>query len=186
MRPGVPAERLVAYRVDPLDRIEWVNEAWVRFALENDGALELSDPVGTSIWAGVHGGGVRRIWRAIFTRARSIGLLEIGYRCDAPGMHRDLRMRLIAEHSGTLHVTTWPLREFARPEIPLLDSRTPRQSGLAVTSCAWCRSFRTGSGWVPVEQAVERLGLLAAESMPTISYGVCGGCEDSLQAVLQH
>jgi len=58
----------VVYRIDAADIIEDVNDAWARFAIENDAPSLATEVIGRSIWDYISGPEVRHIYESVFKR----------------------------------------------------------------------------------------------------------------------
>ena len=61
----------VAYCIDADDNIISVNEAWNRFAIENDAAQLSTEVIGTSLWDHIVGVDVAHIYRDLLSRVRA-------------------------------------------------------------------------------------------------------------------
>ncbi len=168
----------VIYRIDRHDTIVFVNEGWHAFA-EANGAPRLSrGAVGHSLWDSVTGMELTFIWREIVERVRGGRLLKIPYRCDSPSQRRQLMMQVRPLPDRGVEFASTVSRVEDRNPVALLSSHYA--DGAAVRSCSWCRRFDAG-GFVEVEQAVVRLGLLEQDLRP-ITHTICETCA---QAVLE-
>jgi hypothetical protein len=119
---------------------------------------------------------VRRLRR----EARDV---ELPFRCDGPGVRREMNLSIAPHSSGRLVLFTARLRsESPRPEFqPLLSAETPRVPWQLIM-CGWCDRFLVGGRWVEVEEAAERLGLFQLTELPAISHDVCPSCGEMLLA----
>jgi hypothetical protein len=60
-----------------------------------------------------------------------------------------------------------------------LQAGAPRDNRL-LRVCSWCQQVALpDSTWVPVEVAVQRLGLLEAETFPGLTHGICEPCRET-------
>jgi len=109
--------------------------------------------------------------------------VDLPFRCDGPGVRREMDIHIAAQSSGRFVLFSARLRaEDRRKEFqPLLAARTPR-SQRTLTMCGWCDRFLVGDEWVEVEEAVARLGLFELPEMPAIGHGVCPDCTELLMA----
>jgi hypothetical protein len=109
--------------------------------------------------------------------------VDIPFRCDGPGVRREMDIRIAAQSSGRFVLFSARLRaEQRRDEFqPLLAADTPRGEE-TLTMCGWCDRFLVGGEWVEVEEAVARLGLFALPELPAIGHGVCPDCSEMLMA----
>lgn len=139
---GNSAERLTyVYRITPDDIIEFVNDAWIRFALENGTPILAQGVVGSSLWKHISGPQVVHLSRELLARVRESRCeANIPFRCDAPTKRRYMRMRILPLGKGKLEFGTWIEREepYAEP-IWLLDPIVPRGHEKFLRMCAWCK-----------------------------------------------
>lgn len=165
------------YRVDPRARIVWTSANWDRFAREN-GAPELAGAAvrGASLWDFVSGPQTRHLYEALFARVEETqGSLRLPFRCDSPNVRRFMELRIAYLSGGELELQARLLREEARPAVRLVDPAASRR-GEALVVCSFCKSVRTPGAWVEVEEAVARLGVFDADTVPPLRYGVCPAC----------
>lgn len=168
------------YRIDGGDTIVFVDEPWRAFARAN-GAPELADgAVDHSVWEFVAGMEVTLIWQEILARARGGKPVSFPYRCDSPAQRRLLLMEVKPLQSGGVEFVSSVSRIEDRDPVALLAAHYA--DGTAIRSCSWCRRFDAG-GFVEVEEAIERLGLLEQEMRP-ITHTICEGCSPELLAAL--
>jgi hypothetical protein len=117
--------------------------------------------------------------RRIRGEVRSV---DLPFRCDGPGVRREMDLHIAANSSGRFVLFSARLRsEEQRESQPLLVAGTPR-SEEALTMCGWCDRFLVEGRWVEVEEAAARLGLFQLEELPAISHGVCPDCGEMLMA----
>jgi hypothetical protein len=109
--------------------------------------------------------------------------VELPFRCDGPGVRREMNLRVASQSSGRFVLFSARLSsEERRPEPqPLLSPEAPRGEETLVM-CGWCDRFLVAGEWVEVEEAVARLGLFQLDEMPAISHGVCPACGEMLMA----
>jgi hypothetical protein len=169
--------------IDDHDRLVKVDDDYYRFAEEN-GWKGAGDSLGRSLWDFVAGMELEKLQRMLVRRIRGeLRSVDLPFRCDGPGVRREMDIRIAARSSGRFVLfSAWlrfeePRREFQ----PLLAADTPR-SKQALTMCGWCDRFLVGEEWVEVEEAVTRLGLFRLAEMPAISHGVCPDCGAMLMA----
>jgi hypothetical protein len=169
----------VVYRVDEGNTIIAVNDAWALSAMEN-GAPELAEhAVGAALFDAIDGPELTLLWRDLLARVRHAGVtLHLPYRCDSPGVRRYFELTVWPESDGVIGFESATRSTVVRSPQALLDAT--RGSGGHLVSCSWCRRFRV-SGWVEVEEAVARLGLLE-ETMPIVTHGLCPDCEIRIRA----
>jgi hypothetical protein len=171
----------IIYRIDRSDAIVFVNEGWRTFADAN-GAPDLAREVtGRPLWDSVAGIETTMLWREIVARARSGLLVSFPYRCDSPSQRRQLAMQVAPLEGGGVEFVSTISRVEDRDPVALLSSHYPE--GSPVRSCSWCRRFDAG-GFVEVEEAILRLGLLEQEDRP-ITHTICERCEQTVLEALE-
>lgn len=169
----------IVYRLDADDRIVEVGGDWNRFAAENGGSDLVPPPLGRSVWDFFAGEEIRLVWSELFARARAGERVEVPFCCDAPGVERDCRIAISAEGGSKLAVTTTILREGSREPLEFRFTDDALGAGV-VRACGWCRAFEVDGRWVPVEVAVESLGLLQRFEPPPVSHAICESCASAL------
>jgi hypothetical protein len=121
----------------------------------------------------------RMLVRRIRVARRSV---ELPFRCEAPGVRRELDLRIASNASGRLLLFSAYVRaEQPRQPQPLLDPSAPRGDSM-IQMCGWCDRFLVDGEWVEVEEAAARLELFRREEMPAISHGICPDCGEMLMA----
>lgn len=173
------------HRLDALDRITDVNEAWVTFALEN-GAVMLTAAavVGQSLWDYVVGDAPKHIYRQLFKQVRDGREITLPFRCDSPTVRRYHEMRIVGIEDAGIECQCRLLRQEVQDPGPvtLLDPGVFR-SDLSVLMCAWCKRVKAPSGdWLALEQAIVVLQLLAQTPPPAVTHGICPSCRSALGA----
>ncbi len=168
------------HHLDVRDRICFVNEAWLRFAQENE-APELTRPavMGRPLWDFVRGSETRVLYEAIFAslrRARQEVLLP--YHCDSPAVKRSMRMTLRSLARGAIEVESVLLQSQAREPMDVLDPRAPR-SERTLNICSVCRRVQSQGTWIPAERAVVQARLFALPAVPRLAERVCPVCRNA-------
>lgn len=108
--------------------------------------------------------------------------VTLPFRCDGPGVRREMDLRIAANSSGQFVLFSARLRSEQRREPqPLLSAETPRSGG-TLTMCGWCDRFLVDGEWVEVEEAAARLELFQRTEMPAISHDICADCSAMLLA----
>ena len=178
-------EQEIVYQIDGNDQLCHVNATWAQFALENDGVNLLPDRIlGRSLWDFIGDTHVLEIYRQIVQRVRSGFPAEFDCRCDSPEWRRQFRMTIRKEAGGTVEFLSQLRWEEPRARVDLLDVKI-RRSEYWVRVCCWCQNIVLPDGsWVPVEEAVEQLGLLGEETLPRLTHGICPPCHSGMMAQL--
>jgi len=174
-------QRSFIYRLDDRNRISFVNQEWLDFALENEAPelnreAALDQPMADFIadWETFH------LYELIFRRVRLTGAgITLPFRCDTPDIRRFMQLSIRLVGSGELELTGRILSLESRPPVPLLDSETPRSQEM-VAICSWCKKVKIGRDlYVEAEKAVESLGLFGPKT-PRLTHGVCHDCFDRI------
>ena len=94
---GTASERLTyVYRINPDDVIEFVNDAWVRFAVENGTPTLAHEVIGSSLWNYISGPQVVHLSKELLARVRESRCdATIPFRCDSPRVRRFMRMKIM-------------------------------------------------------------------------------------------
>ena len=172
----------VFYGIDAEDRLAFVNPAWDQFAADN-GARHLRSEavISRSIWDFISDDTTRYLYREILKRVRAGHRARFAFRCDSPGRRRFLEMdaRPIMEQGVGFYVRTLALED--RPPQPLLGAAR-ETSGEILRMCSWCKRVPDGNAWIPVEAAAEKFRVFESPTLPLISHGICGECEEKMGA----
>ena len=127
---------------------------------------------------------LKKLQRLLLRRVRDeLGDVELPFRCDGPGVRREMDLRILARPGGRVVLFTASLRSEEEREtpMPLLDPDTPRGED-TLEMCGWCDRFEVDGEWVEVEEAVRRLQLFARAELPALSHGICPDCNRMLLA----
>ncbi|MEZ5075943.1 MAG: hypothetical protein R2725_00705 [Solirubrobacterales bacterium] len=174
--------RGLSYAIDDQDRLVRVDAGFYEFAEENewDGADHC---LGRSLWDFVAGEEVRRLQRLVVRRLREgRGAVELGFRCDAPALRREMELRISSNPTGRIVLFRTSLRfQHPRRQQPLLDPAAERGEEV-LAMCSWCDRFLVGGAWVEAEVATARLDLFRRDSMPALQHRICEECDDRLLA----
>ena len=174
---------MLSYAIDEHDHLVRVDEGYYRFA-EANGWGEAGSSLGRSLWDYVAGSELRKLQRLLVRRVRNeVGDVELPFRCDGPGVRREMNIRIVARRGGRVVLFAAWLRSAEARDLPqrLLDPTTPR-SRETLTMCGWCDRFEVDGEWVEVEVAAQRLGLFDRAELPALSHGVCPDCSALLLA----
>ena len=170
--------REFVHRVGSDGRITFVNAAWLAFAAENGWKTSASEVLSSPLMEHISDPETRHIYHLLIERIREDGRrVCFSYRCDSPDCRRFMEMRI--HHVRALDQVEFcsrVLRTERRDPVALLNPDLAERSNKILTVCSWCKAVEADDAWVEVEQAVERLGLLAAQALPRISHGICPAC----------
>lgn len=176
-----------AYELDAEFRIRAVDAAWSAFALAN-GAPDLAvppGPIGRSIFDYLQDATTADLYHRLFERVRQSRRSAVfPFRCDSPGLRRFLEMTISAPEPAGLHLQTRVVRLEARSPVALLE-RGVRRSAQLLVMCSWCKAVKVAGGWRELEDAVVALRLFEREALPMLTHGICGPCQERLEAGLE-
>jgi hypothetical protein len=179
MSPAEDPQLTVMYRIDAEDRISYVNDGWCVFAMENEGeAMTRTRVLGQSLWDYISDPTTVDLYSQMVKRAREGHPVKFHYRCDAPDRRRLFRMTIAPVGEGQIEFVSELRREEVRPKVVLLDRLEQNRSEELVLICSWCEKVALPDGrWVPVEEAIETMGLMQSERMPGLTHGICDNCK---------
>lgn len=173
----------LSYAINEDDHLVRVDQGFYRFAEEN-GWEDAGTSLGRSLWDYVAGTEMVKLQRLLVRRVRDeVGDVELPFRCDGPGLRREMNIRIVARPGGRVVLFSAKLRSERAWEAPqpLLDPEAPRGEDV-VEMCGWCDRFKVGDEWVEVEEAARRLELFNRAELPTLSHGICPDCNELLLA----
>jgi hypothetical protein len=173
----------LSYAIDEQDHLIKLDQGYYRFAEEN-GWEEAGTSLGRSLWDYVAGDEMRKLQRLLVRRVRDeVGDIELPFRCDGPGVRREMNIRIVARPGGRVVLFSARLRSEEVRDLPqlLLDPETPR-SEETLEMCGWCDRFAVDGEWVEVEAAAKRLELFNRPELPALSHGICPDCNELLLA----
>ena len=170
----------LVHRIDAEDRISYVNPAWSDFARANQGEAVMPEQVlGSSLLESVKDPTVQQLYSEMIKRARAGKPVRFKYRCDAPDRRRTFEMDIRQLDNGEVEFISALRHEEVRPAVAMLQAGAPRDKRL-LRVCSWCQQVALPDRtWVPVEVAVQRLGLLEAETFPGLTHSICEPCRDA-------
>lgn len=172
----------LTYTIDAEDLLTEADAGYFDFAERNHWA-GAEGSIGRPLWDFVSGSTVQKVQRSLLRRVRRNGRpIELPFRCDGPGMRREMAIRIEPRGpTGVVVFSASVLSETPRPARALLDPGLPRGEG-AIEMCAWCDRFRVDGRWMEIEAASATLGLTTASELPRISHDLCDRCAEMLEA----
>jgi len=176
---------LCRYTIDRNDRITSVNEQWLTFARQNDGAhLEPKRVVRKTLWTFIEGIECRLIYKLILDKVReSRRRIVFLLRCDAPDRVRHLHMQIMSAMGGACEFRTTIVKERRRAPVPLLDAHRER-SQECIPLCSWCmRVEARGGRWRGVERA--QRGMPENGKLPRLLHTICPRCFQRMERVVE-
>lgn len=168
--------RPLRYRIDRQDRIVSVDQRWDEFAKSNGGGPLSADVIGTHLFDYICDPTVRQLYRRLFMRVRAGVPVRVPFRCDGPGIQRDmlLEMRPAADSGVSFRSHTMSEEHHARHGSAAADR--------ILTVCGWCARVQIGETWISADKAIERLGLFRGPAAPPMSHGICAECHSQVLA----
>lgn len=178
----------IQYSIDSTDHIRFINEAWLQFACQNDGAhLSRAYVIGKSLWEFIDGEDNRQVHRLILKTVRATQRVqEFKFRCDSPVCRRYFHLTVSPLPEDELMFSTHPIREEPRSPVPLLDPDMKRGEQY-LRICSWCiKACLPNQKWVELEDAISLLDLLSGGIMPNLTHGVCPDCQVTIEKELKN
>lgn len=170
--------RTFNYRIDAMDKLEFVDPAWLGFATDNDASnLTVEQVYGTSIWDYIAGYEVKYLYEMLFdaVRTRRRGV-TIPFRCDSPTRRRFMELRIEPLDANALSLTGTMFYEESRPYSSLFDNKV-KDADSYLRICSWCKRVDVGDDvWLEVEDAVRELDLFDDASPPGLDHSICLDC----------
>jgi hypothetical protein len=166
------------YRITPGDLVEFVNDAWIRFAEENGTPTLPQKVIGSSLWQHISGPEVAHLSRQLLAKIREMKTeVSVPFRCDSPSMRRFMRMNIIPLDQGRIEFRTWVEREeLVQHPIRLLDPCATQNIAGLIRMCSWCKKIHKNGCWLEIEDAIEQLRLFDPQTIPAITHGICDHC----------
>jgi len=169
----------LGYLIDAADRIEAVDGRWHAFAAANGApGLTASAVLGRPLAAFIADRPTAHLSRALLAEARRGRQLSFPFRCDAPGLRREMRMVLSPEPRGRVWCATTLVSARAVPNRPA-GAGVPRPDR-HVTMCSWCNRIRLDGRWRDLADAIGEARLFLTPAASEISHGLCDRCESTL------
>jgi len=171
----------LVYRIDAQNRVSKVNEAWIKFARENNGEGALPEKVlGSDIITAISDHTIKELYVSMIRQARNGHQVKFQYRCDAPEKRRLFSMHITKTLVGEVEFVSTMVNEELRESVKFLEPDQPR-SNVHLRVCSWCQKVALPpDNWVPVEEAVEKTGMMEATQLPAITHGICPSCYEEM------
>jgi hypothetical protein len=174
----------LVYSLDERDRIVRVNDAWTRFARENDAPeLAAEQVLQRSIWDFLDDPTTRQIYTHLVSRVRQGRTVCFSLRCDSPTLRRHLKMVVTPADRNYVDFQSVVVAVEPRPIQRIWDRRTIR-SGTLLRACAWCKRVEVGGEWMEIEVALEPLRIFEMERLPALTHGICDACHRTMTIVM--
>jgi hypothetical protein len=173
---NTPQPGSCTYELDDQLRIVAVDSAWDDFARGNAAAhLAGAALLGRAVLPMIAGDATRHLYETMFACVKRSGrTIVVPFRCDSPHLRRFLTLA-IGRGDGRLHMRSTLLRAEPRPAAPALFFENAGNDE-RLRMCSFCKRVKADEVWCEVEEAMARLKLFEAASIPSISHGVCPPC----------
>ncbi len=167
------------YQVDEHDRIVAVDDEFQTFA-EKNGCPELATgALGRPLREFVDGDGVWELYRAVISSARAGNEVVFDFRCDGPGIARQMRMAVRSAGGGNVEFRSELLA--VHPLGP--PKPTPQVRGLERV-CAWCGRVRYRGSWHAVSEFISATSIFETANPFDVTHGICEECQRGLEMQL--
>lgn len=179
--------RILIHRIDDQDRIIFVNNDWLSFAMEN-GAPHLTESAvtGKSIWDFITGWPVKHLYLLLINRVRRTPELKvtIPVRCDSPTLRRFMELDVSSPGQGIVEFKTRIVR-LERRDRAVLSPRPPQTPSGPLLMCSICSRVQTSNmEWLEIDEAIRRYELFSGGNLAQLSHGVCRSCKRSFLHLL--
>ncbi len=177
----------IQYTIDSADQIRFINEAWLQFACQNDGAhLNRAFVIGKSLWDFIEGEDLKHLYTQIFRIVRTKHhTMVFRFRCDSPACRRYFLMTLSPLLESSLMISTHAIREELREPVALLDPEMEKGEPF-LRVCSWCvKACLPTDEWAELEEANEQMDLLGRKVVPRLTYGICPECQRTIDLELK-
>jgi len=165
------------YSIGRFDLIEWVDDAWLRFAqLSGATGLTRAAVIGTSIWDFVSGAKTQSLYRAIFSQVRfEYGEIKIPFRCDSPHLLRFMELDVKASSRFQIQLCGKLLwKEKRRPALTENNRVTHLEPGFEM--CSLCKRVHAFGQWIEPEVAAQKFDVFNATYEQKVLHSVCDLC----------
>lgn len=176
-----PAPVEIVYRVDAGGVIRDVGGPWDEWLQANDPAhierSSMQSVIGKSVFSFIEGEAVRHIYAILHERVLKTGRpIEFAYRCDGPRVRREMRMRLAAESSAILYVSSIEKETVRQRALPEPTPGAPTM----IAVCSFCKNYRfpvASRAWKDID------ALFLEPELPAgfaITHGLCESCAETV------
>ncbi len=127
-----PEASVFVYCIDSADHIVSVDDAWLKFASDNDAPdLTRKKVQNKDLWRFITDPDTRLIYRLLFDAVRTrMQPISISYRCDSPTLRRYMLLTCSPRPKLEIEIRSSIVREESRPYTPLLDPNQSRSNSV--------------------------------------------------------
>lgn len=169
-------KQIFEYEIDAHDKIVFVNQDWLTFAIENDAHhLTRDNVVGKSLWHFIHDKESIHLYQILLDKVRrQRKTFRFPFRCDSDKMKRFMEMKIEILEGNTIKFLTWVVKEEQKtnPHLP----PTPQAVSEFLTICSWCQLVKVDDQWMEVEDAIAHLNLYSQFPLPQLTHDICNPC----------
>lgn len=175
-------EQCINYLIDDNDNITYLSEQWQPFADGNKAKkIDTTRVIGKRLSDFITDSKCQHIYWLLINRIRQTGgSFKFPFRCDSPDVRRYMEMEVHQHETGQIEFRSCVLQEEPRESVLLLESNIKR-SGDLLRICSWCKKVKVDeTAWLEVEEAIKKLSLFNAKTLPDLTHGMCPSCYDDV------
>ena len=166
------------WRVDWKNRITFINEAWMDFAIKNGAPEKPARIIDTDLMDHIAIDEVRRLTSMLLERVRSTpAAVVLPFRCDSLKARRLMEMAIRPLNNNGLEFRETTLRVYDRDLDTHMEHRYANRDEIPI-SCSWCNRVQSGEKWVEIEVAIWEQELFELDRVPPLSYSLCDECRE--------
>ncbi|MEC9491345.1 hypothetical protein [Flexistipes sp.] len=174
----VIAAETIEYKIDKKDRINYIDQAWIRFARLNDCGIKCKKEFvyGMHIFDCICDPETRFLYQTIIETVRNSGKsVKFPFRCDSPAERRFLEMEISPLNYGEILFKSYTLKTEKRCKVNILAKN--KEGSELITVCSMCKKIKTDKNtWSEVEDALKKLELFLKTKLPQLTHGLCPSC----------
>lgn len=179
----------IIYRINANNIIEFVNDAWEKFASDNEAPAVAQGAVGTHLWDHIQGQEVVQLYEALTEYIRGTQRpVAFDFRCDSPETRRDMRLEMIPRPNRCVEFRSTLLSKKPHvlpKDLFSLDEKNAKL-GKALRMCAWCKSVHLDGRWIDLESAMDEYHPFLDRMPSTITHGICDACISTLTNAIRN
>jgi hypothetical protein len=180
--------QIYVYKIDEDDRIVYVSDNWLTFALENEGIDRCAPSfvLGKLLWHFISDGETRHLYKVLLQKVRSQqSPVTIPINCDSPDLRRWIEITILPLPDKAVEFRSEIIRTEPRDPVDLLSTTVDRSEEF-IKICSFCKKIAISNNeWVDTDKAIEGLDLFESSKLPQLTHGVCPACHKSVIAELK-
>ncbi len=168
----------VALRVDQDDHFTFVDGSWWESVPNVNGSAVFDElREGRVFGRCIPNASLRELFRMFLKHARSGRSVSFEYRGDTPDARRWFRMEIESPDGRMVEFRTRVVRSESR-EVEVSVKEGADRPDRFVRVCSWCQNVAVPpDAWLPVEVAMELLGVMSGEELPQVTHSICPKCQ---------